>query len=135
MTFQLGLQSFQSWFKKDIKLVKMNSLLKFDDCWEECLGNLISIEVVVNWSITVTDWNRKFSLGFAHKYNSSSRSSPFRHCTPPFYRGCLKVRREVYQVFHFNFYESYLLGFLHLIVTKYWTIKSAKSDIAIIEWP
>ena len=40
MTFQLGLHNFQSWFKKDIKLVKMNSLLKFDDCWEECLGKL-----------------------------------------------------------------------------------------------
>ena len=40
MTFQLGIQNFQSWFQKDIKLVKMNSLLKFDDCWEECLGKL-----------------------------------------------------------------------------------------------
>ena len=38
MTFQLGIQNFQSWFQKDIKLVKMNSLLKFDDCLEECLG-------------------------------------------------------------------------------------------------
>ena len=33
-------QDFQSLFQRDIRLVKINSLLKFDDCWEQCLGRL-----------------------------------------------------------------------------------------------
>ena len=40
MEFQMEFQDFQSLFQKDIRLVKINSLLKFDDCWEECLGRL-----------------------------------------------------------------------------------------------
>ena len=49
MEFQVGIQDFQSLFQDDIRLVKINSLLKFDDCWEECLGRLdIYYKVLVN---------------------------------------------------------------------------------------
>ena len=68
MEFQVGIQDFQSLFQDDIRLVKINSLLKFDDCWEECLGRLdIYYKVFIGQSrIFESSIHLGPRLGFAH---------------------------------------------------------------------